>query len=261
MSVVRIATWNVNGLRARLDFLLHWLGARQPDVIGLQELKLPDDQFPHDELAALGYQALVHGQTGWNGVAILAREPLVEIQRGLPGQEEMGARFLAAEVGGLSFATLYTPNGKHLGHEDYPRKLDWLAALADHLGGSSGHLPRVVCGDFNLCPGALDSFDPEGLAGEIFHTDEERGRFRRLERLGLVDLYRHHHPERQAFSWWDYRAGAFHKNLGLRIDLLLGDSAVAARVRSAEIDREYRKKKDGLTASDHAPVIVELEGG
>lgn len=262
---MRIATWNVNGLAARLDFVRHWLRARRPDVVGLQELKLTDDKFPHDELAAEGYRAVCHGQRSWNGVAVLSREPACRgpaevLQKGLPGQEDFGARLITARVGGLSFTSVYCPNGKHVGHDDFPRKLAWLDALAGHLDErhDPGE-PTVLCGDFNVCPTALDTWNEDELAGGIFHTDDERRRFRRLLDWGLVDVYRQRFPEKRMFSWWDYRAGAFHRNLGLRIDFLLATPDVAARVRHAEIDRDYRKKKDGLTASDHAPVFADLE--
>ena len=254
---MRIATWNINGLRARLELLLHWLRARQPDLVGLQELKLPDEHFPNAELERAGYRAVVHGQKSWNGVAILAREPLEVVQRGLPGEDAQGARLLCARASDVLFTTLYVPNGKHVGHPDFPRKLAWLDNLAAHL--QAGGAPAVACGDFNLCPTPLDSWDEAGLAGTIFHTEDERRRFRRLEEAGWVDVFRATHPDTQAFSWWDYRAGAFHRKQGLRIDLLLANAPLAARVRSVEIDREYRKKVDGLTPSDHAPVFADLE--
>ncbi len=257
---MRIATWNVNGIRARLDYVRHWLRARQPDVVGLQELKLPDEKFPHEELEAEGYQAVTHGQKAWNGVAVLSRESAEVEQRGLPGQEELGARLITARVGGLTFTTIYCPNGKHLAHDDYQRKLDWLDDLASHL--AERHRPQeptVLCGDFNVCPAALDSWNEEHFGGGIFHTVEERARFRRLLDWGLVDVFREKFPDQQTFSWWDYRAGAFHRNMGLRIDFLLATAPVMARVRHVETDRDYRKKKDGLTASDHAPVIVDLD--
>ena len=256
---MRIATWNVNGLRARLDFLLHWLRESQPDVVGLQELKLTDDQFPRDEIEAAGYQVLSHGQKSWNGVAILSRKPAELIQRGLPGQEDLGARLISARVDDLIFATIYTPNGKHIGHDDFPRKLAWLDSLRRWL--ETQHEPSeplVLCGDFNICPGPLDSYDEEALRGGIFLTDEERGRFAALLDWGLVDAFRLANPDQQIFSWWDYRGGAFHRGLGLRIDLLLATQSVNARVKGALVDREYRKKKDGLTASDHAPVVIDL---
>jgi exodeoxyribonuclease-3 len=257
---MRIATWNVNGLRARLEFVVHWLRARQPDVVGLQELKLEDDQFPHDVFEAEGYRAVTHGQKAWNGVAILSREPAEVLQRGLPGQDDFGSRLITARVGGLDFTTVYCPNGKKLEHDDYPRKLAWYDALAEHFRSTvQADAQAVLCGDFNICPAAIDSHDERALHGGIFHTDEERARFATLLGLGLVDLYREQYPDTQAFSWWDYRSGAFHRNLGLRIDFLLATRPVTERLVSVEIDRDYRKKKDGLTASDHAPVIAVLD--
>jgi len=256
---MRLATWNVNGLRSRLEFVQHWLRARQPDVVGLQELKLTDEQFPHDVFAPLGYRAVTHGQKAWNGVAILAREEVRVVQSGLAGYEEMGARLLSAEVAGVVFTTVYVPNGKHVDHEDFPRKLAWLDALAGHFAalGVAG-APHLLCGDFNLCPAALDSWNEAALRGRIFHTDEERAGFQRLLAAGFTDLFRALHPEKQAFSWWDYRDGAFHKGQGLRIDFVLGSAPLLARVKGVEIDRDYRKKQDGFTASDHAPVWVDL---
>jgi exodeoxyribonuclease-3 len=257
---MRIATWNINGLRARLDFVLHWLDSRSPDIVGLQELKLTDEQFPHAEFESAGYQAVTHGQKAWNGVAILSRDPMELHQRGLPGQEDFGARLLTAEGPELSFTTIYCPNGKHLEHEDYPRKLAWLEDLHAHFAAEHDpQKPTVLCGDFNLCPAPIDSWNEEKLAGSIFHTQDERQRFAALLDWGFHDLFRDRNPDQQVFSWWDYRGGAFHRGMGLRIDFLLGTAAVLDRVRSVETDRDYRKKKDGLIASDHAPVVAELE--
>jgi len=256
---MRIATWNVNGLRARLDFVKHWLAAREPDVVALQELKLTDDQFPSEVFEQLGYGAAVHGQKSWNGVALLARKPLEIVQRGLPGQEDFGARLVTAAVEGVSFTSVYCPNGKSVEHEDFPRKLAWYEALAGHWTTTQDPAePAVLCGDFNVCPTALDSWAGERLAGGIFHTDAERSRFAALLEAGLVDVFRERHPDLQAFSWWDYRGGAFHKKQGLRIDFLLATRPVLERVRHVEIDRDYRKKQDGLTPSDHAPVFADL---
>jgi exodeoxyribonuclease-3 len=256
---MRLASWNVNGLRARMEFVQHWLRARQPDVVGLQELKLADEQFPHDVFANLGYRALTHGRKAWNGVAILARHDARVVQAGLPGQEELGARLLSAEVAGVVFTTVYVPNGKSVAHPDFPRKLAWLDALAAHFAQENlAGAQHFLGGDFNLCPAPLDSWNEPALHGHIFHTDEERARWQRLLALGFTDLFRAQHPEKQAFSWWDYRDGAFHRGHGLRIDLALGSAPLAARVKAAEIDRDYRKKQDGFTASDHAPVWVDL---
>jgi exodeoxyribonuclease-3 len=258
---MRIATWNVNGLRARLDLLLRWLRDRRPDVVGLQEIKLIDEQFPHAALRAEGYRAVAHGQKAWNGVAILSREDAVVTHKGLPGQEGFGARLISAEVGGLSFTTIYCPNGKQVGHEDYPRKLAWLEALVEHFARHDRSRPAVLCGDFNICPAPLDSWNEEGLRGTIFHTDAERAGLRRLLDGGFSDLYRERHPDEPGFTWWDYRAGAFHRNAGLRLDLLLATPAVSSAVRSVDIDRDYRRKIEGLTPSDHAPVLVDIETG
>lgn len=257
---MRIATWNINGLRARLPFILHWLNARKPDVVGLQELKMIDDKFPHDAFAEVGYQAVTHGQKSWNGVAILSRTPAEVTQTGLPGEEEFGSRLITATVEGLSFTTIYVPNGKTIDHADYGRKLQWLESLADHLKTAkpSGQ-PTVLCGDFNVCPLGIDSWNEEMMFESIFHTEAERKRIGALIDCGFTDLYRAKFPETQEFSWWDYRGGAFHRKQGLRIDFLLGTPAIVDRLRSVEIDREYRKKQDDMTASDHAPVIADLD--
>ena len=254
-----IATWNINGLGARFDFLVHWLKARQPDVVGLQELKATADNVPIPALEDLGYHAAVCGQKAWNGVAVLSRHPIDEVQSGLPGEEEAGARLLRVRTAGLDFTTVYCPNGKDIDHLDYPRKLAWFDSLRDYLDGSLGaDESAVLCGDFNIAPTRLDTHDEDRLAGGIHHTEAERERFRALLDLGFVDLFRELHPETVKFSWWDYRFGAFHRNLGLRIDFLLATTAVRERVEEVETDRDYRKKKEGLIASDHAPVMARL---
>jgi exodeoxyribonuclease-3 len=257
---MRIATWNINGLRARLEFALHWLKERQPDVVGLQELKLTDEQFPREPFEALGYDVVSHGQKAWNGVAILSREPARVTQRGLPGQAEFGARLLSAEIGDLAFTTVYCPNGKSLDHEDFSKKLAWFDDLARHLEQTADRKqPIILCGDFNVCPAGIDSHDEERLRGQIFHTEEERKRFQDLLERGFSDVFRALYPAEVAFSWWDYRGGAFHRKLGLRIDFLLANPPALARVKAVAIDRDFRKKKDGLTPSDHAPVFADLE--
>jgi exodeoxyribonuclease-3 len=256
---VRIATWNINGLRARLDFIRLWLADRQPDLVGLQELKTGDDEFPADAFDDLGYHVAWHGQKGWNGVAILCREPFDVTVRGLPGHEDFGARLIGAEALGLSFTTIYVPNGKELDHADFQEKLAWLDTLADYW--SSNHdpsEPTILCGDFNIVPAHIDTWRAEKGDGRIFCTTQERLRFEALLQLGLHDLFREKKPAEQKFSWWDYRGGAFHRGQGLRIDFLLGTSAILEQVQDVTIDRDYRKKQDGLTASDHAPVIVDL---
>jgi exodeoxyribonuclease III len=257
---MRLATWNVNGLRARLDFMLHWLAERQPDVVGLQELKLEDDAFPHDAFAALGYAAATHGQKAWNGVAVLARSPIEVVQRGLPNQDAFGARLLTVNVGGVVFSTVYCPNGKTVDHDDYPRKLAWFDDLAAYWRACHPpDEPAVLCGDFNVAPTDLDSWHADGFDSGIFHTPAERARMAALYEAGLADLYRELHPDGRAFSWWDYRGGAFHRNHGLRIDMLLATAPIRARTRDVVIDRPYRKKIDGLSPSDHAPVYIDLD--
>lgn len=256
---MRVATWNINGLRARIDFVRHWLESRRPDVVGLQELKLEDDKFPHEVFEELGYRAAVHGQKSWNGVAILSREPCEITQIGLPGQEELGARLIEGRIGELSFITVYCPNGKHLDHDDYAGKLAWFDDLEAYLKDREATSPTVLCGDFNICPTPLDSWSEERLGGTIFHTEAERERMQALYGAGMIDLFRTLYPKERTFSWWDYRGGAFHRGMGLRIDFVLGTESVAGRLQSVEIDREYRKKQEGLTASDHAPVLVELD--
>jgi exodeoxyribonuclease-3 len=255
---MRVATFNVNGLRSRLAFLAHWLAARAPDIVCLQELKLTDAQFPHAELEKLGYRAAVHGEKSWNGVAILAREPLADVQQGLPGSD-FGARWIRARVAGISVASVYCPNGKSVAHPDFPRKLAWYDSLAAHWAATHrADEPALLGGDFNVCPSGLDSWNEAGLCGQIFHTDAERERFRALLAKGLVDVFRERSPDARAFTWWDYRGGAFHKGEGLRIDLLLATRPLLERVSSVTIDRDYRKKQDGLIASDHAPVYADL---
>lgn len=257
---MRIATWNINGMKARLGYLQRWLDEAKPDVVGLQELKMPDDQFPHDALANHGYKAAVHGQKGWNGVAVLTREDAEVTQEGLPGQEDKGARLITVNTGGLSFTTIYCPNGKTLEHEDFAGKLEWFDALIAHMAERHDpSQPTVLCGDFNIVPAPLDSWNEELLGGGIFHTEDERSRLDKLREWGFTDLYRAHHPDEPGFTWWDYRAGAFHKKQGLRIDLILGTEPVASRVSAVHFERRWRKKLDGMIASDHAPLWIDLD--
>ena len=261
---MRLVTWNVNSMTARLDFVLDFLAARAPDIVCLQELKLTDDAFPHLAFEQAGFRALTHGQAQWNGVGVLVRkavdpEPKI-ISTGLPGHEAMGARLITIRAAGLSVTSAYVPNGKTLEHPDYQAKVAWLRGLDDYV---ERRVERgdaaIVAGDFNVVPEDIDSWDPAGHAGDIFHTAAEREGLSRLRALGFVDLFRDKHPDLQAFSWWDYRAGAFHKRQGLRIDLVYGTERVRSRVRDASIDRDFRKKREGRTPSDHAPVIIDLE--
>ena len=263
-----IATWNINGMQARLGFLQHWLRARQPDLVMLQELKQTADRFPHAELHEAGYRAVVHGQKSWNGVAILAHAERVGearlLARGLPGLEQHGARLVGAEVqvngvGPLACTSVYVPNGRTVAHPEFGHKLAFLDGLVQYLRAALAEQRTVLIGgDFNLCPGPLDTWHEDAPEGSIFHTLAERERFAALIELGLVDLFRDRNPGVRQYSWWDYRAGSFHKNQGLRIDFLLAGAALAGRTAAVRVDRDYRKKQDGMIASDHAPVIAEL---
>ncbi|MBL8739743.1 MAG: exodeoxyribonuclease III [Myxococcales bacterium] len=259
---MRVAAWNINSITARLDFVLDFLRTHEPDAVCIQELKVTDEAFPQLAFAGAGYHALTYGQAQWNGVAVLVKQsadpsPRI-VHRGLPGQEAMGARLVTVHALDLSLTSVYVPNGKSLKHPDYQAKLAWLDDLVAHAG-SLRTGASIIAGDFNLCPGDLDSWDPVGHTGHIFHTDAERERFQRLLDLGFVDLFRAQHPDLQSFSWWDYRAGCFHKKQGLRIDFVLGTPAVRARMKGASIERDFRKKREGRIPSDHAPVIIDLE--
>ncbi|MEM7098459.1 MAG: exodeoxyribonuclease III [Pseudomonadota bacterium] len=256
---MRIATWNVNGLRARIDFMKLWLADRQPDVVGLQELKTPTDDFPHEEFEKLGYTTHVYGQKSWNGVAILSKLPMRHVISGLPGEEDWGSRLITSVIEEkLEFTTVYCPNGKSVTHEDYPNKLRWYESLTRHWHNSD--FPnRVICGDFNIVPTAQDSWRGADADGDVFHTDDERQRLTALLDTGLIDFFRHKYPDSDAHSWWDYRGGSFHRRQGLRIDFILGTPGLLDTLTEVAIDREYRKKQDGLTASDHAPVYADLD--
>jgi len=259
---VLIATWNVNGIRARSQRLAEFLAERQPDVVCLQELKISEDEFPHLELRASGYQAVLAGQQGWNGVAVIAKERPELVVRGLPGTEGLGARFIVAKVAGIEVASVYVPNGKSVNHADYQMKLGWLERLAAHVESRADKdAPLVLGGDYNVCWTDLDSYGGLRFKGRIFHTDQERALICRLRDAGLVDLFRAAYPAEPGFSWWDYRAGCFHKNEGMRIDLLLATPALARRVKDVYVDRDYRKKgkTSGAVPSDHAPVVAVLD--
>jgi exodeoxyribonuclease III len=260
---MRVAAWNVNSITARLDFVLDFLRTHEPDAVCIQELKLTDEAFPQLAFNQAGYNALTYGQAQWNGVAVLVKTSADAnariVHRGLPGQEAMGSRLVTVEALGLSLTSVYIPNGKSLKHPDYMAKLAWLDSLVTHAATLDRGGQSIIAGDFNLCPGDLDSFDPVGHTGHIFHTDAERERFQRLLGLGFRDLFREQHPDLQSFSWWDYRAGCFHKKQGLRIDFVLGTEAVRARLKGASIERDFRKKREGRIPSDHAPVIIDLE--
>jgi len=257
---VRIATWNVNSVKQRLPRLLPWLDERRPDVVCLQETKLADDAFTGllgDDLAARGYAVAAHGERAWNGVAILSRVGLDDVVAGLPGAPGFPhpeARAVAATCDGIRVVSVYVPNGRTPGSEHYEYKLAWLGALRDAV--AAGPEATVVCGDMNIAPTDADVFDPEAYVGQTHVTPPERAALAELRELGLHDVVRDRWPHERVFTYWDYRAGMFHQDLGMRIDLVLAGASVADRVRAAWVDRHARK---GTGPSDHAPVIVDLD--
>jgi exodeoxyribonuclease-3 len=255
---MKIATWNVNSIKARIDRLLAFLARHSPDVLCLQELKLEAAAFPHLELASGGYHAVVNGQKSYNGVAILARTEPSEVALGLGvGEPDPQARAISATVGGVRVLSVYVPNGGSPESEKWSYKLAWLDRLIAHLEGThTASESLVVCGDLNIAPDDLDVARPEEWADTALCRPEVRERFQKLIALGLVDCVRKHHPEGHLYSWWDYRMLGFPKNNGLRIDHVLATRPVADRCRAAYVDRNERK---GKLPSDHAPVIIELD--
>jgi len=257
---VRVVTWNVNSAKQRLPRLLPWLDERQPDVVCLQETKLADEAFDAllgEELAARGYAVARHGEVQWNGVAILSRVGIEDPVTGLaaaPGFPRAEARAVAATCGGIRIQCVYVPNGREPDSEHYRYKLAWLAALRDVI--AAGPEQAIVCGDMNIAPTDADVFDPKAYEGHTHVTPPERAALAELEALGLHDVVRERWPDERVFSYWDYRAGMFHQDLGMRIDLVLASAPVSERVRAAWIDRKARK---GSGPSDHAPVIVDLD--
>jgi exodeoxyribonuclease-3 len=257
---MRIATWNVNSIKMRVPRLLPWLDERRPDVVCLQETKLADDALAEllgDELSQRGYEFAVHGEAAWNGVAILSRVGLEDVVLGVaggPGFPHQEARAVSATCGGIRVYSVYVPNGRVPNSEHYQYKLAWLAALGEVV--SAGPQPAIVCGDFNIAPTDDDVFDPDAYVGQTHVTPPERAALANLQSIGLQDVVRDHWPERRVFTYWDYRAGMFHKDLGMRIDLVLATAPIAGRVCAAWVDRHARK---GTQPSDHAPVIVDLD--
>lgn len=268
---MRIATWNVNSLPARLERVEQWLERAKPDVLLLQETKISDGAAPHDAFRAKGYELAHHGEGRWNGVAIASRvgiadvvtnfgEPLARARTSEEGDDEplAEARMIAATCGGVRVVSVYAPNGRKVDSPFYVAKLAWFARLERWLRERCDPASALVlAGDMNVAPEDRDVWDPEKCHGGTHVSTREREAFARLEAWGLVDAYRLRHPERARYSWWDYRAGMFHKNFGMRIDHVLVTEPLAARVVWSEIDREARKGKP--TPSDHAPVLVDLD--
>jgi exodeoxyribonuclease-3 len=268
---LRISTWNVNSLKARLDKVRWWLERARPDVLLMQETKLRDEDAPVDAFRDVGYELAHHGEGRWNGVAIASRrglsgmitnfgEPLRRARTPDQGDDEplAEARMIAADTGGVRVASIYAPNGRVVGSPFYEAKLAWFDRLARWLEEAVDPAqPFVVGGDFNVAPADADVWDPRACHGGTHVSPREREAFARLGRFGLVDLYRAHHAEPGRYTWWDYRAGSFHKNFGMRIDHLLATRPLAERTLWAEIDREARKGKP--IPSDHAPLLVDVD--
>ena len=254
---MKIAAWNVNSLRVRLPHLLDWLASTQPDVVGLQELKCVDEQFPFAELEAAGYHAVANGQKTYNGVAILSRHPIEDVSRDMSGFADEQKRVIAATINGVRVVNVYVVNGQELGTEKYAYKLRWLEALHDTLRDEMKmHSKLVVMGDFNIAPAPEDTHDPAIWEGKILCSEPERAAFQKLLALGLKDSFRLFAQPAQSFTWWDYRQAGFRRNLGLRIDHVLVSAALASQCVSCAVDTTPRKLE---RPSDHAPVTATFE--
>ena len=256
--MTRIATWNVNSVKARLPNVLEWLKLATPDVVCLQEIKTVDEGFPALEIEDLGYNVAVHGQKSYNGVAILSKIPFAEVKRGLPGDEtDEQARYIEAELdNGLRVASIYLPNGNPVNTEKFPYKLAWMDRLIAHAKDLlDTEQPFVLAGDYNVIPHDIDVWDPKAFAGDALTRPETRDRFRALLALGLTEAFRAQHPEAGQYSYWDYQGGAWPKGFGIRIDHLLLSPQAADMLRTSGIDKRPRGQEK---ASDHTPVWIKL---
>ena len=255
---MRIATWNVNSLNARLPRVEEWLAQARPDILCMQETKLSDDAFPALTFAGLGYDAVHHGEGRWNGVAVLSRVGITDVIDGFAdgGPPDGEARLLTATCGGVRVVTVYVPNGREVGHEQYHHKLRWLGRLRAHLDAvadASGDV--VVGGDFNVAPDDRDVWDPTACNGGTHVSPPEREALADVTAFGVVDVLRRRYDDDGLYSWWDYQAGAFHKHWGMRIDLLLASPSLADRLSWVLVDRNARK---GQKPSDHAPLVADF---
>ena len=253
---MRIATWNVNSLTARLPRVEEWIAYARPDVLCLQETKQADAAFPHGAFAALGYESAHHGDGRWNGVAIVSRVGIADVSTGLgSSDDDQGTRLIGADCGGVRVYSASVPTGRALDDPHYPAKLAWLArlrALLEETGDPTR--PLAVCGDFNVAPEDRDVWDPNQFDGMTHVSPPERAALAELESWGLVDVFRRIYPEDGLFSWWDYRGGSFHRHRGMRIDLILVTEVLARNTTFALIDRQARK---GEKPSDHTPVVID----
>ncbi len=255
--MITVATWNVNSIRTRLPRLTAFLERRKPSVVCLQEIKVVDEDFPAGPLEELGYRCIVRGQKTYNGVAILSREPGLDIASSLPGDPaDTESRFLAANIHDIRIVNVYVPNGQTVDSDKYAYKLRWYGRLRSFLDQCDSNSQVLVCGDFNVAPEDRDVWDPEQWRGQVLFSDPEKAALRNVVMWGLTDTLRMHHAEGGLYTWWDYRAGAFHRGWGLRIDHILVSAPLAKRCIAVEIDRDERK---GEKPSDHAPVIATFE--
>lgn len=253
---MKLATWNVNSLRVRLDHVCEWLEQTQPDVLALQETKIADEEFPHAAFEALGYHSVCNGQRTYNGVAVISREAPERVVADLDGFEDTQRRVLGMTIGALRLYDVYVPNGQSLESEKYVYKLDWLDALREQLARElAEHELVAVVGDFNIAPDDRDVHDPEAWEGRIHCSPAERAALARALSVGFDDAFRLFEQPERSFSWWDYRAGAFRRNLGLRIDLILSSKALSRHCRACYIDPAPRRLE---RPSDHAPVVAEF---
>ncbi len=257
---MRIATWNVNSLKARLERVEEWLTYAKPDVLCMQETKLADNAFPSMAFAALGYETVAHGDGRWNGVAIASRVGLNNIVTGFTAaveEEAVERRALWATCGGVRICTVYVPNGRSVDDPQYEYKLDWLARLSQAIENDyKSDEQLVICGDFNIAPTDIDVWNISKFKGETHVSPPERAALKKMIDWGLVDVFRAVYPTEQVFSWWDYRRGDFHEGRGMRIDLMLATAPIAEHVRYVLIDRQARK---GKLPSDHAPMFVDVD--
>ncbi len=254
---MKLATWNVNSIRAREQRLLAWLAAHQPDVLCLQELKVADEAFPYEALRGAGYHAAVHGQKTYNGVAILSRVPAEDVRRGLgDGGDDAQSRLISARISDVRVLSAYFPNGGEVGSDKWLFKLEWMKRLRGYMDCHAPNERLALCGDFNVAPEERDVHDPKAWEGTVLFHPEVRSALEAIRAWGFVDSFRLHHAEAGRFSWWDYRMLAFPKNNGLRIDHIFASAPLAKSCVAASIDREQRK---GKQPSDHAPVLAEFQ--
>jgi len=254
--VLKVASWNVNSLNVRLPHVLAWCDVARPDILALQETKLPDDRFPVGELREAGYYSVYSGQKTYNGVAILSREPATDIVTDIDGLDDPQRRILAATIAGVRIIDLYVVNGSEVGSEKFAYKLHWLEQVTGWLAGELQKYDKViVLGDFNIAPEDRDVHDPESWHEKILCSTAERQALQRMLDLGLVDTFRQFEQEEETWSWWDYRMAAFRRNMGLRIDLVLASAALAKVCSAAYIDKEPRRQD---RPSDHAPAVAEF---